>query len=341
MSNEILEEQKRFFEFIKSYEYINEDGRLDLEAFCVNLSMCFYCDGVLDQSPQPREIFDLLIDILETKATGGEMSLWVQRQNLIDWSPDVAQVYPDGYRTYIHATGLIHAAHTWIYNIGHSLMGITESDSPRKYFEWIPREWVFVHAFINGFHNDFSELQKEIDRKSVGERGYSLFEALHNSTSKDLSFEEASKEIKERDVAHCETIKRIERAIESGFNLEAIALQECLISNCLFNYLEGLGVKAKDFSFYKLLKKSIERCNESSGLFNEVDSWRIKRNNAIHGFVASTLGSFSESQEKFDFSARGTALEGDALSKKVCAWYLEESVNFIPSEFPESDRSFN
>lgn len=341
MSKEILEEQQRFFEFVKSYEYINEEGRLDLEAFCVHLSMCFYCDGVLDQSPQPREIFDLLIGILETKATGGEMSLWVQRQNLIDWSPDIAQVYPDGYRTYIHSAGLVHAAHTWIYNIGHSLMGISEPGSPQKYFEWIPREWVFVHTFINRFHIKFSELLKEIDRESVGERGYSLFEALHKSTSNDLSFEEASQEIKERDVAHRETIKRIERSIGSGFNLEAITLQECLISNCLFNYLESLGVKAKGFSFQKLLKKSKERCNNSLSLFDEVNSWRTKRNNAIHGFVESTLGSFSESQEKFDLFARGTALEGDSLSKKVCDWYFEESVNFIPTEFPESGRNFN
>jgi hypothetical protein len=341
MSKEILEDQRRFFEFVKSYEHINEEGRLDLEAFCVNLSTCFNCDGVLDQSPQPREIFDLLIDILETKATEKEMSLWVQRQNLIDWSPEVAQVYPDGYRTYIHVAGLIHAAYTWIYHIGHSLMGISKPELPQKYFEWIPREWVFVHAFINGFHIKFSEFQKEIDMSSVGEKGYSLFEALHKSISNDFSFEEASQEIKERDLAHRETIKRIEIAIESGFNLEAITLQECLISNCLFNYLESLGIKAKGFSFQKLLKKSKGCFNDSSDLFNEVDSWRVKRNNAIHGFVESTLGSFSESQEKFNLFARGTALEGDALSKRVCEWYLEESVNFIPTEFPKSGRNLN
>jgi len=341
MSTQMLEEQKRFFEFVKSYEYINEEGRLDLEAFCVHLSMCFYCDEVLDQSPQPREIFDLLIDILETKAKGGDMSLWVQRQELVDWSPDVAQVYPDGYRTYIHTAGLIHAAYTWIYNIGHTLMGISEPDSPQKYFGWVPREWVFVHAFINGFHIKFSELQKEIDRRSVGGRGYSAFEALHKSTSNDLSFEEASQEILERDVAHRETIKRIERTVESGFSLEAITLQECLISNCLFNYLEGHGIKAKGFSFQKLLKNCMERSNDSSGLFDEVNSWRIKRNDAIHGFVESTLESFSESQEKFDLFSRETAWQGDALCRRACEWYLEESINFIPTEFSDNGRKLN
>lgn len=47
MDKELLKEQERFYEFIKNYEFINNSGRLDLEAFCVNLSMCFNCDGVL------------------------------------------------------------------------------------------------------------------------------------------------------------------------------------------------------------------------------------------------------------------------------------------------------
>ncbi|MFP5300330.1 hypothetical protein R2R70_03815 [Cobetia sp. SIMBA_158] len=341
MSKEMLKEQQRFLEFIKSYEYVNEDGRLDLEAFCLNLSMCFYFDGVHDRTPQPQEIFDLLIDILETKANEEEMSLWVQKQNLIDWSSEVAHVYPNGYRTYIHAAGLIYAQSIWIYNIGHSLLEIPEPDSPQKYFSWVPHTWVFVYAFINGFHIKFYEFLKGIDKSDVSKRGYSLFEALHKSKSINCSFEDASQELKDRGVAHRETIKRIERTIEAGFNLEAITLQECLISNCLFNYLESLGVKAKGFSFQKLLSNSIERCSNHVGLLGEIDSWRIKRNNAIHGFVGSTLGSFSESQAKFDLFARETALEGGVLSKRTCDWYLEMSIDFIPTEFPESDKKLN
>ncbi|WP_181939742.1 hypothetical protein [Klebsiella pneumoniae] len=53
MDKELLKEQERFYEFIKNYEFINNSGRLDLEAFCVNLSMCFNCDGDLRTITSP------------------------------------------------------------------------------------------------------------------------------------------------------------------------------------------------------------------------------------------------------------------------------------------------
>lgn len=87
MDKELLKEQERFYEFIKNYEFINNSGRLDLEAFCVNLSMCFNCDGVLEQSPHPDSVYELLIYLLSNYATKDEMDLWVQTQKIIDWKP--------------------------------------------------------------------------------------------------------------------------------------------------------------------------------------------------------------------------------------------------------------
>lgn len=341
MKKEILEEQARFLEFVKSYEYVNEQGRLDLEAFCVNLSICFSCDGILDQSPQPRDVYDLLIDILSLYSKNEEMSLWVQTQNLIDWSPDIEYMYPDRYRTCIHVAGLIHVMPHWIYNIGHTLMRIPEPESPSKYFGWVRSEWVFVHSFINGFHNFFTELQKDIDKRSVKDRGFLLFEALHKSTSSDVDFDQVANVLKRRNIAQNEAEERIDLAISEGFYLEAITLQECLISNCLYNYLQSINLKAKGLSFQKLISLCKSKCDIGDNLLNQIDDWRIKRNKSIHGYIESKASLLSDSQNDFTLFSKETSLEGQVLCRRTCEWYLSESVDFVPTEFPRSDKKLN
>ncbi|WP_350431744.1 hypothetical protein ABIS04_16315 [Shewanella sp. H8] len=341
MKKEVLDEQAGFLEFIKNYEYINEQGRLDLEAFCFNLSICFSCDGILDKSPRPIDMYHLLIDLLKNHANNNDMSLWVQNQKLVDWSPEFERMYPDKYRTCIHIAGLVHVMSYWVYDIGHYLMGIPEPKKIEKYFNWVDSEWIFVHTFINGFHNFFTSFLKKMDEKGVKERGYSLFEALHKSKSSDIDYDKAINELKIRSSAQNKAIKRIDQAISAEFYLEAITLEENLISNCLFNYLKSKNKHFKNPSFQKLLKECKELTNDASEMVDRVNTWRAKRNTAIHGFVESEINSLSESENEFLSFAKETSIEGRDFCQLICDWYIKQSINFIPTEFETKQKTLN
>lgn len=341
MNKEILNEQRRFLEFIKEYEFINEQGRLDLEAFCFYLSICFSCDGLLDKSPRPRDMYNLLIEILGEYSSDDDMSLWVQTQKLVDWTPEVAHLYPDKYRTYIHIAGLVHAIHYWIYAIGHSLMGIPEPKVRGKYFNWVDVDWVFVHTFIDGFHNFHYSFLKKMDEKGVKERGYSFFEALHQSKNYKMDYEDAVNALKKRSLAQNKATERIDSAINAGFYLEAITLAENLISNCLFNYLKSKNKNLKNASFQKLIKECKELNNDAFEMMNDINTWRTKRNTAIHGFIESEIDSLSESEENFISFAKDTSIEGRNFCQNICDWYLKQSINLIPTKFENKKSNMN
>lgn len=345
MNTDQSEKQKliqQFLDFIKSYEYINEQWRLDLELFSYYLELCFHADGIPHLAPNPRDVCSLLIKLIESTelAQDGNFSRWVQHQTLIDLTPDDAKIYPNGQRTYIHMAGLVLVNHYWIYNIGHAILGISEPEAPDKYFRWVKPEWTCVFTFISGYHNFLYEFQKKFDTSTTSERGYSLFEAAHKAKTTGLSYEEATKEIHKRSLVHRDTESRIKASIESGFNLEAITLQECLISNYLFNFLTANKIKPDGFSFYELISQTRAISKTDVRLFQQINEWRVKRNDAIHGFVQSTLEDFSGSHDKFISFAKDTALQGQSLCRALSDWYIKESVNFLKTQF-DDERAIN
>ena len=345
MDNKLFKEQEKFLEFIKGYEFIDQQGRLNLENFCMHLSVCFYYDGILEQSPQPRDMYDLLIEIIRTNSNDEEMSLWVQTQKLMDWSPSIANIYPDKRKTCIHISALIKMLHLWIFHIGHTLMKIPKPTETVKYFDWVKYEWVFSHTFINGLHNSVWHFAKNIDKQVAKENGYSIFEAFHRAIRSDIDFDEAQNQLKLRNSAQNEAMTRIEKAIDAEFYLEAITLQECLISNCIFNFLEGKGRKPKKSTFQKLLyecKKEIpNNAIETKAMLNDIDKWRAQRNKAIHGFISSRSSSLSKSQNDFMKFSNSTSKKGLALCKRVCDWYIDASTKFISTEWKKNKKRLN
>lgn len=341
MNDEIFEEKARFFEFITTYEFINEQGWLDLEAFCVNLSTCFSCDGVLFLSPQPRDVHNLLLEILGDQAQEGDFELWVRIQKLVDWTPEVAHFYPDKYRTLIHGAPLVKFADVWIYNIGHTLMDMPEPVSPSKYFGWVDDGWVYVHTFLNRFHECLWSTAKNVDKRLVSKNSYSHFEALHRTKTKNLGFGHAAADLKNRNMAHAEAMARIDEAIDSGFNIEAIVLQECLMGNYLYNYLCSTGVSDKNVPFWKLISLCEKDARSESGLLVELDKWRKKRNKAVHGFIEARVGSYFDSQYDFLSFSKDAAKEGRALAEQVGSWYLDNALEFFPTDWPDKGRHIN
>lgn len=334
--------RQAFFDEISEFEYIRQDGRLVLEPFCVYLSHCFGFDGILELSPQPRDVYMLLIEIIRERLGDEEAKKKIEFQNIADWRPELAYIYPERRMTCIHVGALVMVSHDWIYEIGHSLMGIPEPEEPGKYFAWAKEEWLAVHTFINGYHNEFASFQKKFDREGISKSGYSLFEALHMARTKNIDFDEAISLLKTRHNAYQAALGQISNALQDGYYLEAIALEECLISNCLFNFLNGIGTKLSKPSFHALLKEVADKQDSAYDypreLLGELDKWRKARNTAIHGFISSTSVEFDLSRANFHESAKATALSGEECCKVVVSWYEVECVNFVRHEFPRGHK---
>lgn len=334
--------RQAFFDEVSNYQYIREDGRLILEKFCVYLSHCFGFDGILELSPQPRDVYMLLIDIIRERLGDEEARKKIQLQNIADWRPELINIFPEKYMTCIHVGALGLVSHDWIYEIGHTLMGIPDPEEPGKYFAWAKEEWLAVHTFINGYHNGLMSFQKRFDKEGINQKGYSLFEALHLARTKDIDFDDAVRQLKARHDAYQAALNQISMALKDGYYLEAIALEECLISNCLFNFLDGMGAKLSNPSFHTLLKELSDKQDSAyeypRELVGELDKWRKARNNAIHGFITASSAELDSSRTSFHESAKATATLGEEHCKAIVSWYEGECVNFVRHEFPQEQQ---
>jgi hypothetical protein len=136
---------------------------------------------------------------------------------------------------------------------------------------------------------------------------------------------EAKKGNKAKYDAYREAFARIKAANESQFFLEAVAIQEAIISDRLKSHLGHLGKLPDDKrqSFNNLVKAWN---SESQGrnieikinLAELVDQWRVLRNQAIHGLVATpSVSDFLE-------SAEAAAKTGAVIARAVCDWHKGE-----------------
>ncbi|WHF37099.1 hypothetical protein [Aeromonas salmonicida] len=336
MNNDDQRKRQDFLNAIRDYPYITDEGHLVLEPFCVNLSDCFEFDGVLDKCPHPYDIYMLLIDLIRDHFGDETAKQYVKFKNILDWSPDMASLYPERRMTFIHPVALLNVSHYWIYDIGHSLIQIPESAELSGYFDWVDKEWIAVYGFINGYHNTWYSFQKEFDRKNIQSIGYSHFEALHLAKYRNIDFDAAIETLKARHASYQAALARIETAIKNGYFLEAISLEECLISNCLYNYLSNTGSTLNNPSFNFLLieiLKDVRSFDKSSILlFKAIDVWRANRNKSIHGFITANSDTLSQSHQSFQRLTETTAKEGKALCESIVSWYELECVNFIPHQ---------
>ncbi|WP_228014440.1 hypothetical protein [Fortiea sp. LEGE XX443] len=133
-------------------------------------------------------------------------------------------------------------------------------------------------------------------------------------------------------LSYREAWARIKVACQEGFYLEAITLQESIITDRLISYLTVVGEIQKPTevhqypSFGKLIqlwKKQnplpIEVGGQTS-LQEAVDQWRILRNQAVHGMVKSHPGTPTVPVDDFLAVAERAAHEGTLLAKTVSEW---------------------
>lgn len=136
----------------------------------------------------------------------------------------------------------------------------------------------------------------------------------------------------EKYYSYCEAWSRIKLAQENGFYLEAITIQESIISDRIISYLcsqqeATFLINDKNFpAFNKLIKKwrSEFPCGLSSGnysnLIEAVDQWRHSRNQIIHAIVKSKPGQPTQSIDLFLQQAKEAAEVGNKIAREVCKW---------------------
>lgn len=127
---------------------------------------------------------------------------------------------------------------------------------------------------------------------------------------------------------------RIRLAKENGFFLEAIVIQESIISDRLISYLfrptESKALSNNNDNRFISLNNLIQKWSSDfpnglpSGkypdLISAVDKWRCFRNEAIHAIVKSEPGKPTQSVDLFLQKAKEAVEEGENLTREVCNW---------------------
>lgn len=122
-----------------------------------------------------------------------------------------------------------------------------------------------------------------------------------------------------------EAFARIKHAIDQHFFIEAIAIQEAIISDRLRSHLEYHKKLPKDDKFHSLLREwralngDGKKLTVSIDLPELLDLWREQRNNAIHGIVAK-----ESHVDMFLENAESAAKIGLKLTRTLCDWHQKE-----------------
>jgi hypothetical protein len=142
---------------------------------------------------------------------------------------------------------------------------------------------------------------------------------------------------------------RIKQAQENNFFLEAITIQESIISDRLISFLSRPGAsnsfakscgKRNFVSFHSLIQSWREEfpngleSGKYGNLIDNVDEWRESRNDAIHAIVKSKPGEVTKPIDTFLQEAEKVAQTGTDLAKEVCIWQKKEKrkqVSFLAS----------
>lgn len=135
-----------------------------------------------------------------------------------------------------------------------------------------------------------------------------------------------------------EAWRRIAAATAAGFFLEAIVIQESLISDRLVSYLSRPDAsrplrqnKRNQWpSFGHLIGKLREEhpsgiaVGTTRDIIQDLDKWRICRNRAVHALAKSDPGRPTTNIQDFLHLAEETATTGNKLARAVLSWHRRE-----------------
>ena len=127
----------------------------------------------------------------------------------------------------------------------------------------------------------------------------------------------------------------MKKAIEGKFYLEAITIQESIITDRLLSFVirkelintSDSKLLIRNISLNNLTKLSKEHFDDDA-LIIELDEFRFSRNNCIHAMVKSFPGNPTQKVSDFQKLAKETSLSGRVLTRKVDAWHTRMKKNY-------------
>jgi hypothetical protein len=147
-------------------------------------------------------------------------------------------------------------------------------------------------------------------------------------------------------LSYKEAWTRIEQAQKQDFYLEAVTLEESVMTDRLISYLVKKGViepstKLSKYNFSNLIQLWKEqnapiqikvKAIEINNLQIAVDRWRERRNKIVHGMVKSHPGHPTEDIVDFLAEAKLTAKEGENLARAVSYWVQKQKTKVNSSQ---------
>ena len=126
---------------------------------------------------------------------------------------------------------------------------------------------------------------------------------------------------------------QIDKAINAGFFIEAISIQESIISDRLFHHLhEHLELPLRNsrnqhHSLSDLIRYAQNKSGHAKGtdnIFFRISGWRKNRNDAVHALVRSDPGMPTKPANEFFACAENAALEGARCARDIDNWCKRE-----------------
>lgn len=131
--------------------------------------------------------------------------------------------------------------------------------------------------------------------------------------------------------AYTEAFARIKSGLDTGHPIEAIAIEEAILSDRISSHLTHYkSMPGGEYpAFGNLIKKweklsSRLQDNQGEKLAIKTKTWKDRRNAAIHGLVKSDAGMPPTDTDSFLEEANETAQEGLTLVRDVLSWHQKE-----------------
>jgi hypothetical protein len=147
--------------------------------------------------------------------------------------------------------------------------------------------------------------------------------------------------------SYAEAWARIGFAIKQGYFLEAVTIEESIVSDRLMSFLQktcsinlkpkvtkSLGLLTEHWAaeFELRLAEDPEMLEASRALRSRLDAWRDRRNDVVHGLVKSTAGRHDDHIDNFLEGAERSAAEGKAVARAISRWVeLHKKKRTIPT----------
>lgn len=303
-------EEQEDYDFVKNYTFFT-NGRLDFYHFFVIFAQCLTKDKKIAVN-DPNVISKLFIEIASKSP---EAATWVSKKYEKAIPKESYHVYPNGELMLIHLSAFVTHIHQYIWELGHKVISVEPEDNNKYFAYWLSSKDVWTHAFLDKLFTEIRALTKAVDKS-----GYLKAQLQNMNLTKDIEVGITDNLLGKDDISGI-ALERISKAVSEKYYLEAITLQESIISDRLALFLHHQGEKSDSKTLHKLIISVLE--HHKLELFTEINTWRVKRNKAIHGLVRSSPFENPIGLNAFDKLAKETAIDGEKFVTEIVQWFDE------------------